>query len=203
MPEEFRELLAREFAPYARLSSLQLDQLERHFELLQRWNARMNLTRIRKNEQVVRLHYCESLFLGTLLPPGRLRIADLGSGAGFPGIPLAILRPECELTLIESHQRKGVFLREATRELRNIRVLSTRAEDVGEAFDWVVSRAVLPSEVTALKLASKLALLIGEEDARWLPGWEAVHMPWGRGRVAALNSVPRETVDVIVPRATC
>ena len=203
MPEVFRELLSREFAPHVRLSSLQLDRLEDHFDLLQLWNARMNLTRIRKNELVVTLHYCESLYLGTLLPPGKLKIADVGSGAGFPGIPLAVLRPECEITLIESHQRKAVFLREAARKLRNVRVSATRAEEVEEAFDWVVSRAVSPSEVMALRFAPNLALLIGEEDARQLVGWKTVPLRWGRGRVAALNSVPRETVDGIVPRATC
>src|SRR5271166_1711831 len=87
MPEApaFRDFVAREFAPYGALSSLQLDQLENHYRLLERWNTRMNLTRIRRIEDVVRLHYCESLFLGTLLPAGDLSIADIGSGAGFPG----------------------------------------------------------------------------------------------------------------------
>lgn len=190
MPEAalFRDLLRREFAPYGNLTNLQLDQLEEHYNLLQRWNARMNLTRIRRVEDVVRLHYCESLFLGTLLPAGKLSIADVGSGAGFPGIPLAVFRRESHITLIESHQRKAVFLREATRGLSNLNIVAARAEDVHGEFGWVVSRAVSPAGVVALGLSSNIALLVGEEDAgQQLSGWELVPIPWGRGRLAALN----------------
>src|SRR5260370_40569008 len=98
----FRELLAREFAPFGSLTDQQLDQLQAHYDLLGQWNARLNLTRINSIDEVVRLHYCESLFVGTKLPAGPLRIVDVGSGAGFPGIPLAILRPECTVALVES-----------------------------------------------------------------------------------------------------
>src|SRR5215472_3129954 len=104
----FRELLFNEFRPYAPLTDAQLDQLERHYQALHRWNIKLNLTRINDLSEIVRFHYCESLYLGLKLPPGPLRIADVGSGAGFPGIPLAIIRPELHLTLIESHQRKSV-----------------------------------------------------------------------------------------------
>jgi 16S rRNA (guanine527-N7)-methyltransferase len=83
--------------------------LRAHFELLQRWNKSLNLTRIDSVER----NYGESLFLGRHLPPGPLRICDIGSGAGFPGFPVAVLRPDCEITLIEAHQRKAVFLKEA------------------------------------------------------------------------------------------
>ena len=76
-----------------RLPSEQIDLLEAHYNLLTQWNARLNLTRIESVEDAVRLHYCESLFVGTRLPAGPLRIVDVGSGAGFPGIPIAILRP--------------------------------------------------------------------------------------------------------------
>src|ERR1700730_14203736 len=113
----FRKLLASEFAPYTGLSDEQLDRLERHYRLLTLWNKRINLTRINSLEDVVRFHYCESLFLAKELPVGALSIVDVGSGAGFPGIPVAILRPECRVHLLESHQRKAVFLREASREL--------------------------------------------------------------------------------------
>jgi 16S rRNA (guanine527-N7)-methyltransferase len=185
---EFRDLLAHEFAPYHTLSSLQLDRLERHYKLLERWNAKMNLTRIQRLEDVVGLHYCESLFLGTLLPAEALEIADVGSGAGFPGIPLAILRPECRVTLLESHQRKAVFLREATRDLSNVKVVASRAEDVQERFDWTTSRAVSPSDVVNLALSPSVALLISAEDAAHLRDWRVTPLPWGRNRVAALKS---------------
>jgi hypothetical protein len=76
----FRELLSQEFAPFGSLSAQQLDALEAHYNLLMRWNARLNLTRILKLEEIVRFHYCESLFLGTRLPAGPYTVADIGSG---------------------------------------------------------------------------------------------------------------------------
>lgn len=145
----------------AGLSPSQKASLEAHYDLMLRWNPKLNLTRIEKLEEAVERHYAESLYLGSKLPPGPLRIADVGSGAGFPGVPIAILRPECSVTLIESHQRKAVFLREATRDLRNVRVLAVRAESVAERFDWIVSRAVSPEDVLKLDLAPNVALLTG------------------------------------------
>jgi 16S rRNA (guanine(527)-N(7))-methyltransferase RsmG len=176
----FRELLAREFAPYGSLTVEQLDQLEAHYTLLTQWNARLNLTRIDSVEEAVRLHYCESLFVGTRLPAGPLRIVDVGSGAGFPGIPIAVLRPECDVTLVESHQRKGVFLREASRDLKNVAVVTDRAENLKPGFDWLVSRAVSPADVLKLNLANNLALLVGGEE---IPGFERREpIPWGTSR---------------------
>jgi 16S rRNA (guanine527-N7)-methyltransferase len=178
----FKELLAMGFAPYGALSELQLAQLESHYISLSHWNARLNLTRIRDLEESVRFHYCESLFLARFLPPGPHRIIDIGSGGGFPGIPVAIFRPDCEVTLVESHQRKAVFLREASRELKKVAVTAKRAEDISDGFDWLISRAVAPSEVLRLDLAKNIALLIGEEDATQLTG-SSEPIPWGTRRV--------------------
>jgi 16S rRNA (guanine(527)-N(7))-methyltransferase RsmG len=176
----FRDLLVREFAPYGSLTVAQIDGLEAHYKLLTQWNARLNLTRIESVEDAVRLHYCESMFVGTRLPAGPLRIVDVGSGAGFPGIPIAILRPECSITLVESHQRKGVFLREASRNLKNVSVVTDRAENLRPAFDWLVSRAVSPKDLTKLNLANNFALLVGSEE---LPGSKLREpIPWGRDR---------------------
>jgi len=188
----FRELLATEFEPYCSLSDVQLAHLESHYSALMRWNERLNLTRISSLVESVQFHYCESLFLGRFLPSGIHRIVDVGSGAGFPGIPVAILRPECEVTLVESHQRKSVFLREVSRQLPNIRVLAKRAEAVEDNFDWAISRAVAPSEILQLNLASRFALLLGEEDASKLIGTRKP-IPWGRNRV--LFHVEREPPD--------
>jgi len=176
----FRDLLVREFAPYGSLTAAQIDALETHYNLLTQWNTRLNLTRIESVEDAVRLHYCESLFVGTKLPAGPLRIVDVGSGAGFPGIPIAILRPECAVTLVESHQRKGVFLREASRNLKNIFVVTDRAENLKAGFDWVVSRAVTPSDVLKLKLANNFAALVGTDDISKFDSEQAV--PWGIDR---------------------
>jgi 16S rRNA (guanine(527)-N(7))-methyltransferase RsmG len=175
-----RERLVREFAPYGSLTIEQIDALEAHYNLLLRWNARLNLTRIDSLEEAVRLHYCESLFVGTRLPAGPLRIVDVGSGAGFPGIPIAILRPECSVTLVESHQRKAVFLREGCRSLKNVVVVTDRAENLKPDYDWLVSRAVSPIDVLKLKLANNLALLVGSDD---VGGFETNQLlPWGTRR---------------------
>jgi 16S rRNA (guanine(527)-N(7))-methyltransferase RsmG len=188
---DFKDLLVSEFAPYGKLSEGQADALERHYSSLIRWNQRMNLTRIEKVEDAVRLHYCESLFLAKMLPQGPLRIGDLGSGAGFPGYPVAVLRPECQVDLIESHQRKAVFLREATEGLGNARVIAARAESVSNVYDWLISRAVSPNEVLALRRALNVALLMGVRDVNSLgtkPD-SIVESPWGTGHVVCLFHV--------------
>lgn len=188
----FRELLLREFEPYGSLSPKQLDQLESHYELLRSWNRRMNLTRIVSVEDAVRLHYCESLFLAGALPSGKWNVVDVGSGAGFPGIPLAVARPDCSVTLVESHQRKSVFLKEVARDIENLRIRAVRAEDVSDPFDWMVSRAVSPREVMALNLAARSAVLLGEGDSKGLgPSWEVRRVPWGRARSLAMFHVER------------
>ena len=154
----FRSLLEAEYRPWGQLSPGQLDRLDRHYELLVSWNKRLNLTRIQDLTDVVRFHYCESLFVSTVLPEGPLRVCDLGSGAGFPGIPLAIARPDLEVVLIESDVRKAVFLREATRDLVNVQVSATRFQRCNADFDWMVSRAVALEEILRVPLAPNFAL---------------------------------------------
>jgi 16S rRNA (guanine(527)-N(7))-methyltransferase RsmG len=189
----FRELLRSEFQPWGELSKLQLEQLQEHHELLVAWNRRLNLTRIQDEMEAVRLHYCESMFVSTVLPPGRLKLADIGSGAGFPGVPLAVIRPDIEVALIESDQRKAVFLREGTRKLQNVRVLAIRHEDCHEKFDWVASRAVPIAGILSSSLAPNIALLVSASDAPF--GAEVIKLPWGRDRVLAVSrgTVPRDT----------
>lgn len=147
------------FSRFGHLSDAQLTALYRHYELLIAWNEKLNLTRVTGVADAVKLHYGESLFLGTVLPAGRQVIADVGSGAGFPGFPIAILRPECAVDLIEPHKRKAVFLREASRGIGNIRVVAQRAETLGNQYDWLVSRAVRAEVVLRLRLAPSVAIL--------------------------------------------
>lgn len=170
--EDFKSLLELEFSPYGRLSPEQTSMLEEHYRLLLRWNRQINLTRITSLQEAVRYHYCESLYLAARLPVGPLRLIDIGSGAGFPGIPVAIYRPECTVDLVEAHQRKAVFLREAARSLINVRVLPQRAEAVPGSYDWMISRAVRPADVLELNLAPHVAVL----------GSEGETLPWGEKR---------------------
>ena len=182
--DDFKALLALEYGPFGSLTEYQLDLLARHYDLLCNWNKTINLTRIRGVREAVQFHYCESLFLGQWLPKGKLRVADVGSGPGFPGIPLAVLRPDCNIDLIESHQRKAAFLNEASRHLPNVNVVCKRAEECTGGYDWMISRAVRVEGLLKLKLASSLAVLAGVGDA---DGLEVLKVPWGERRVLAFH----------------
>lgn len=188
----FSEALIRHFSPLHPLSADQVARLFQHYALLVRWNRVMNLTSIRALEDAVVRHYCESLFLGIHLPPQPVSVLDAGSGAGFPGLPMAVLRPDCRFTLAESHQRKAVFLREATRQHANVRVLASRVESIPEQFDWVVSRAVRWEDVIQAG-GRRFGLLLGQEDAAGLariPGFlceTPIPLPWGKRRVLVMG----------------
>ena len=183
----FPDLLCDRLRGVLELEPAQIDALVAHYELLMKWNRVVNLTAVTKPVEVVERHYCESLFAGANLPKCELSIADIGSGAGFPGIPIAVLRPECRVALVESHQRKAVFLKEATRGLPNVRVLAVRAESLSEEFDWVVSRAVRYEDLAAF-LANRtrnVALLTGAEEPPADAGFEwaiGVKLPWAKQR---------------------
>ena len=193
----FRDLLRQKLKGVISLSSGQIEALENHYELLLRWNTRLNLTSIESLEEAVERHYCESLFLAAHLPPGPLRIADIGSGGGFPGIPVGIVRPDCSIILIEAHARKSVFLREATRSYSNFGVLSKRAETISDVFDCAMSRAISYKDLTPIlkKITCRADLLTGAEAPRpelefdWHP---ALLLPWGRQRFLRIG-VSRET----------
>jgi 16S rRNA (guanine(527)-N(7))-methyltransferase RsmG len=211
--EWFADLLKRELQGRVDPSDSQIAQLHEHYELLERWNRKINLTSIPSGPEAVIRHYCESLLFAVNIPfTDKANIADLGSGAGFPGVPMAILRPEWAVALIESHQRKAVFLREAARNLINVRVLASRGEDVAETFDWLVSRAVDPKDVLANvpRLALQVGLMLGEDDWNALKttsriAWaEPIRLPWGDRRMCVYGvsrDVPRD-VRTNVPRGT-
>ena len=197
--EEFAELIERKLRGVAALSPDQTAVLGEHCAMLLRWNARLNLTSVKGLAEIVERHYCESLFLGMHLPAGAWSVADVGSGPGFPGVPLAVLRPECRISLIESHQRKAVFLRESTRRLANVRVMECRAEHIEERFDWVISRAVAWADLRHIsaQLAPRAALLTGDIAASEMPEYEwgrRIALPWGDRRYLWIGqAVSRET----------
>ncbi len=190
------------------LSPAQLASLEAHLELLERWNRTINLTAIKGKQQAISKHIGESLLLAAHLPEGALRVCDLGSGGGFPGIPVAIARPDCKVALVESDMRKGVFLREASRELANVTVLTQRFELVPGEFDWLISRAVNLFSTFGGPKCERVAFL-GSDD--WLAAgngkitkrtrfckfqWERVAVPWDAGSFLYVGfDVSRETSD--------
>ena len=123
----------------------QAEQLASYLALLLRWNARTNLTAIREPEEIVRRHFADSLFCARQIPASAQTVLDFGSGGGFPGIPIALVRPELSVTLAESQGRKAAFLQEAVRTLGlHADVWAQRVESMTaeRCFDCVTLRAV-------------------------------------------------------------
>jgi 16S rRNA (guanine527-N7)-methyltransferase len=168
----------------APLARLQLDQISIYIDLLQQWNSRINLTAIRNEDEIITRHFGESLFMARNLFPaegapsklrlgGPVRALDIGSGAGFPGLPLKIWAPQIQLSLVESNHKKVAFLREAARALTltDINVINDRAETLAAnrdiQVDLVSFRAVehfetiLSQSVSFLAPRGVLAVLVG------------------------------------------
>jgi len=131
--------------PYLAVPPAILPRLSSYLDLLLKWNARTNLTAIREPEEIVRRHFGESLFAARHLDAKPSTLLDLGSGAGFPGLPIAIFHSEIQVTLAESQNKKASFLREAVRTLGlNTEVWANRAEllPAARVFHTVTLRAV-------------------------------------------------------------
>jgi 16S rRNA (guanine527-N7)-methyltransferase len=164
----------------------QVQQIQQYIKLLLTWNEAVNLTAIRDPLEILYRHFCESMYAAAVVSLDNGRLADVGSGGGFPGLPLKILRPGLEVFLIESNVKKATFLAEAVRELglKEARVLVSRYEELGEELtplDVVCSRAV-GEFATFLEWAGsprvearQVLLWIGGkdlEDVRRIAAWE-------------------------------
>jgi len=126
--------------------------MEAYLELLIRWNARTNLTAVRDRSGILSRHFIECMACARILPPDIGTLLDFGSGAGLPGIPIALCRPEMVVTLAESQGKKAAFLREAVRTIGFVAsVHSGRAELISARFDCVILRAVdkMPQAIKA------------------------------------------------------
>lgn len=131
-------------------------RFEAYLALILRWNARTNLTAIGSEEDILSRHFVESIACARAVPPGTHILLDFGSGAGFPGIPIALCRPEIAVTLAESQSKKAAFLHEAIRILGiKVSVHADRAESLGATFDCVTMRAVDRME-KAVPVAARL-----------------------------------------------
>ena len=125
----------------------QVLQIQQYMKILLAWNEKINLTAIRDPLEILYRHFCESMCAADAVPLAKGRLADVGSGAGFPGLPLKILRPDLQVFLVESNIKKVTFLAEVIRELglRGAQVLARRYEELGEEvapLDYVCSRAL-------------------------------------------------------------
>ena len=135
----------REFQ--VQLTPEQVASVQRYIAVLLAWNERINLTAIRDPLEVLYRHFCESMYAAAAVPLHRGRLADVGSGGGFPGLALKIACPELHVFLIESNVKKATFLAEVVRELglTDTRVLVSPYEELGEEIaplDFVCSRAL-------------------------------------------------------------
>jgi 16S rRNA (guanine527-N7)-methyltransferase len=176
-------------------------QFERYLSLIIRWNARINLTAIRDEAGIQSRHFVESIACARALPEGIRTLLDFGSGAGLPGIPIALCRPEIYVTLSESQGKKAAFLQEAIRVLAvPASVHPGRAELLDSKFDCVTLRAVdrMPDavRVAASRIAADgwLALMTSKGDLERLEfaaggGFEwrsEIPLPVAESRVLAL-----------------
>jgi 16S rRNA (guanine527-N7)-methyltransferase len=161
-------------------------RFEDYLSLFVRWNERVNLSAIRDKEGIISRHVIESIIVSNVLPPGIRTLLDFGSGAGLPGIPIALCRPEIAVTLAESQGKKAAFLQEAVRVLGiQAKVHAGRAEALDGDFDCVILRAVdkMPEAVAAAVplVAPKgwLALMTTGADTAQLRKAAGAQISWG------------------------
>ena len=168
------------------VDSNQVLKIQQYINILLAWNAKVNLTAIRNPLEILYRHFCESLYARVAVPVETGRLADVGSGAGFPGLPLKILCPNLQVFLVESSIKKATFLAEVIRELglTDARVLVNRYEELSEEvapLDFVCSRAVgefgpLLEWAGSKRVAAKQVILwIGARDLQGIQqfrSWE-------------------------------
>jgi 16S rRNA (guanine527-N7)-methyltransferase len=156
----------------------QLAQFKAHFDLLLHWNDKTNLSSVRDPDEILRRHFAESAYLLRVLPLGKGTLIDVGSGGGFPGIPVKILSPATRVVLVEAVQKKAAFLKEVARAvaLPGLDVFTGRFEDMPDtAADWVTMRAVrfdaaMLAEVQRHVPRGTCAIFLGESDAARIQG---------------------------------
>jgi 16S rRNA (guanine527-N7)-methyltransferase len=201
------------------LTPFQVRCISIYIDLLVKWNAHINLTAVRKPEEIVTRHFGESIFAarhlfpeersagidpGSRFPVPTPHVIDLGSGAGFPGLPIKIWATRVHVTLIEANQKKATFLREVIRilKLTGADVFSGRAETFpGSQGDVVTLRAVerleliLPVAAGLVGSDGRMAILVGEAQVgrirKMLPGlqWtEPARLPLSANRVLIIGS---------------
>ena len=180
------EIIIAALKDYGVATSARLcDQIRIYIDLLLRWNQKTSLTTVTDPAEILRFHFGESLLAVELVPIRHGRLADVGSGAGFPAVPIRMVAEALHVILIESNQKKATFLAEIIRELQlqNVEVRRSRMEDVDlrtETVDFVSARALgidddfLDWSRNALNQNASIVLWLGDEDsnrisqqARW------------------------------------
>src|SRR6185503_6163459 len=191
--------------PYATATEKLVSDISIYIDILLKWNSRISLTSVRDPQQMVSRHFGESLFLAENLlhPEWHGTVVDVGSGAGFPGLPVAMYSSMADVTLIESQGKKAAFLNEViyALKLKNVRVFHGRAEQFSARADLITLRAVEEFEralriaLDLVKVGGRVALMVGQaqvEKARLLSSdfkWEQpAKVPEGQSRVLLVGT---------------
>src|SRR5271156_2579310 len=173
-----KSLIEDTLRPYGvAIESSTADRIRTYISLLLKWNNTISLTTVVDPVEILKFHFGESIFAASIVNFGESRLADVGSGAGFPGLPLAVIVPSLTVTLIESNTRKCAFLSEVVRELQlsNAIVFRGRMEEfppAPEPFDFIAARALgqfddlLAWSKENIALSGKVVLWLGEADSR-------------------------------------
>jgi 16S rRNA (guanine527-N7)-methyltransferase len=177
----------------------QVLQIQRYIEILLAWNEKVNLTAIRDPLEILYRHFCECMYASVAVPVENGRLADVGSGGGFPGLPLKIIRPSLRVFLVESNLKKATFLAEVIRELglKDAQVIVRRYEELNEEIaplDYVCSRALgefstFLEWANSQQIAAKQVILwVGARD---LPEIEKIRTWEWREPIQVPNSLRR------------
>jgi 16S rRNA (guanine527-N7)-methyltransferase len=181
------------------------ESIRSYVALLLRWNAKIPLTSVVDPGDILRFHFGESLFAASAVPFRGARIADVGSGAGFPGLALRLVLSDLKVVLIESNRKKAAFLSEVVRTLAlgGVEVIAMRMGDVSRDivdFDFITARAIGQHEKVLdwakprLCVGGKIVLWVGERDAQSIAGhttwaWQSpLHIPASRRRCLLVGS---------------
>ena len=187
------------------VNSDQVGQIQEYIRLLLVWNEKVNLTAIRDPLEILDRHFCESMFAANVVELGKCRLADIGTGAGFPGLALKILLPEAQIVLVESNIKKATFLAEVVRALgvTGANVLVSRYEELGDEIapvDFLLARALGEFDVflkwaaSDLVDAKRVILWVGTADVEQVlrsPAWAwepAVSVPQSLRRVLLIGN---------------
>jgi len=184
LPHETIESNLRPYGVSA--TALLCDQIRIYIDLLLRWNQRTSLTAVTEPIEILRFHFGESLLAVSTVPIRHGRLADVGSGAGFPAVPIRMVSEQLSVVLIESNQKKATFLMEIVRalELEHVDVRRSRMEDISlsdDKIDFITARALgiddefLNWAHNSLNIAGSVALWLGDSDANRISqksGWK-------------------------------
>lgn len=210
MLEKFTGLMNQEMLELGIvLNDKQMEQFYRYYEILDEWNKVMNLTTITELEDVVTKHFIDSVSLVKAIPnlgETSVSIIDVGTGAGFPGIPLKIIFPQLRITLLDSLNKRILFLNEVIKqlELQDIDAIHGRAEDFGrdknhrEQYDYCVSRAV--ANLSTLSEYCMPYVKIGGAFIPYKSGKIEEELIQAKGAVKLLGGKVEDVVALVLPK---